>query len=1103
MSILQSVLAGSLVLFGSLGFAQSRSSLEGIVRDSEGYAVPNALIVAVSDPPATPQLFTNSARTDSYGRFHLEVESTSLLTLRVEADGLVPRTLIAVKPESHVHVTLQKGGSIGGIALDASSGAPIVGAHVELREGGNRWRLAELPELGSQNGQTGADGRYRIDGVGKGLHNLRVSARGYSSFSKDFVAAGDNVDVFLSRGSSIVGNVRDPKGDVVEGALVRAEVQATSMTPVPLRTVRTDVRGSFELAGVPIGTYNVFVSHPDFAPSVVEQLVVGDAEEHDLDVQLMRGVRVHGRVTDGERKPLQARVALLELSGVSTSPTMFQSVERYLDVGARADEDGRFVLARVPPGSHVLLVQSRGYSPERLAVDVGAREAEIDVGEVALAQGPAIRGRVKDVEGTAIEGANVYGIRAHPSLSSLLQETYVIHDSSQRDGSFALSVSGGADYYVWVRASGHAQADLTVPAGQEQIEVTLKPAGVLHGTVVDEKGSPVEQFRVTAQIHGRRFGNPLLSEWIVSAQGEFTLNDVTDGTHTLTVQAPGFAPGRISPVQVSQGSRVELGRIKLPKGGALEGFVVDMLDRPVSGASIHLVSQLSDVSGAGTTTATSDRDGRFELLGIPGGTSDVLVEHPDFAEQWVRGLKVDSGGARTEARVVLSPGGRLEGRIRGRDGAGVVGASIEVMSPNHAWLGPAKTAFSDKDGFYRLEKLPAGRAQVSLRRHTSSSVSLTGNTKEAYIREGETTELDIDLGEVLMRGQVRRAGVAATGLQINLLAPKGSNVRFGRLTMNVPEGSFGPQPMNAITDERGAYELLVISAGQYWVQFLSTDGRTTLPGRKINVPDVEAFTLDFDLAVEAIRGRVSDKETGTPIRGATVIAMSARGSEVLPVAALPATVSGTDGGFFLDADPGVHIIRASAEGYATVQSKVTVPSSAANDIQLKLRAGLSIVGRVLNSQGRGVGGLYVYGYGPGSESTSRTQPDGSFMLNGLRPQLHNLLVASETGEYAVAFRVRPTDDDGVELVLQRGGIAGLQVSLESGEPVSDAWARVVSVNGEPVVSGKVTLSTADGRLQFPAPMGSVELECGKENRRARVVLEVRQGERAEARVILR
>src|SRR5207244_2759223 len=110
---------------------------------------------------------------------------------------------------------------------------------------------------------------------------------------------------------------------------------------------------------------------------------------------------VRGRLVGADDKPARGHVTVGEWAGVEV-PEVLQP-----DVTAEAGDDGVFRL-RTGPGPQSLEVDAPGYAPRRVEVAaVGAGET-LDLGDIALEIGLAIRGRVRDAAGRPVEEAQLW-----------------------------------------------------------------------------------------------------------------------------------------------------------------------------------------------------------------------------------------------------------------------------------------------------------------------------------------------------------------------------------------------------------------------------------------------------------------------------------------------------------------------------------------------------------------------------------------------------------------------------------------------------------------------------------------------------------------------
>src|SRR4029079_17362911 len=188
----------------------------------------------------------------------------------------------------------------------------------------------------------------------------------------------------------------------------------------------TDAQGRFELPGLDAGTYTVVARHADFAPGVAGGVAVDVEGRDDVAITLTSGAAVVGRLVDSEQRPLAGRVAGQELGG--------QTIPRSLAELLRADAgpDGRFRIERVPPGSYALGAMAPRYSGRRVEAEVSG--GDVDLGDIALEEGLAIKGRVRTAAGAPIPEADI----TTGSFDIMSARTFT-QTRSEADGSFVLA----------------------------------------------------------------------------------------------------------------------------------------------------------------------------------------------------------------------------------------------------------------------------------------------------------------------------------------------------------------------------------------------------------------------------------------------------------------------------------------------------------------------------------------------------------------------------------------------------------------------------------------------------------------------------------------
>lgn len=1092
-------------------------------------AAPSTLDVTVVDTAARPLAGALVQVLSSVGAFNpsLQMSAARRRSALTNADGKarfasVPRAPwivsasapgYAVASEARVSaatltIRLAKGAAVTGVVLDGTTRAPVPGARVGLDRG-----LAlptDWEERATRNEAVAdAKGAFRLDGLGRGALTLLARAPGYGAGRREGVRPGARVELFLFPGATLRGTVRDEAGRPVKGASVRLQGDGWT-SPAPIET--SDASGAFVVAGVEPGEYLVVAREGARAPAI-DTVVVPARGDATVELTLGGGGFVRGRVVDGAGQPLagaRVRVATFEDRGL---PGFLAEA-----LGGASAGDGTFALGPLPSARLGLAVSLARYAPRRLEADVATRQS-VDLRDVVLDPGLAIRGRVRDREGNGVAFALVSAQQGFAG-ASLGADASTGEAESESDGSFVIAGLKPGAHQVSASLPGFASASRSAEPGGEPVQLLLEPGGSVVGRVVDANGQPIDG----ATVHGNSATQPpggpgwrffYASSGGAEGDGRFVARDVAADTYSVTVRAAGQGEGSVANVKVAAGRDTDLGTVTLGSGGRVVGSVVDSEGEAVPGASV-LVERDVNVH-TGMLTAQTDSAGSFEVRGVPPGKVDVIARHPAYVGGRARGVEVDPEKEPAPVRIVVTRGGRIEGRARHRDGGPFTGARVQVYAERGGGIpGGLDYAATGADGSFVLEHVPAGPLKVNLMTFVSSHPMAGGSpgltilagvaTRAAEAREGETTTVDITTREVIVAGRVTRGGQGAAGVQVNVM----TNDSGGLMSFMGPDSPratappAGPPPFTATSREDGSFELLVFGPGHAWVNLKAEASRQSYPGREVDVPDAERYELDLELGEATVSGTVVEQATGAPVPEATV-ALRQPGPEG-PFKG--GSGVSADGRFAIGSETGEFVLEASAPGFRAESLAITVGSAGLADLRLELERGLEIAGRLVDSAGRPVSGMGVVASDPetgrgGRWQYSNTQPDGSFRLSGLAGKPYVVASGSELNGFALRSAVTPGGEP-ITLALRPGGRVLLRVVGPDGQPVAELYPRVMAWDGVrlDVPGVRANPTGVPGEYELNAPAGNVGLQVGWDKVYGTASATVRAGETTRAEMKL-
>jgi hypothetical protein len=300
-----------------------------------------------------------------------------------------------------------------------------------------------------------------------------------------------------------------------------------------------------------------------------------------LELPLLEGDTIGGRVTDARGAPREATVRLLDERCAILAET-------------RSDRDGRYLLPRHPEATSVCAEDGSGAA--------GAAEE----GDIRLSAEEPVSGRLLGAAGGDLD---IHALWTPPDGDRRLPLRLRVPVGP--DGSFATRLPRGAE--AWAL---HRGLPVRLGAGGSALPATTP----LRGRVAGPDGAPARGARLLLRpLLDRDFPAPLPPLRIVAAEDGTFSASVPSVRYRVEVRARGCATAVVDwfePVR-------EAISIRLERGLALAGVVLDAGGAPVAGA---LVS-------AGTERAFSDAEGRFLLEGMPGDRARWTATAAGFAPE--------------------------------------------------------------------------------------------------------------------------------------------------------------------------------------------------------------------------------------------------------------------------------------------------------------------------------------------------------------------------------------------------------------------------------------------------------------------------------------
>jgi hypothetical protein len=686
----------------------------------------------------------------------------------------------------------------GARRLDLELGAEHV-LDVEVKnEQGGAIAAAEIEVRGSDPFPVGARsddrGRADVGRLGDGPYTVTVRAPGFEEVTRRRVVEGPPCIVTLGRQGALLVRVTGEGGEAVPNA--RVLVASPSLWPA--RVAETTADGSVRIGGLDAGTYALRSVQGTRVSPIELGISVARGEEKAVELHLAPGVMINARIVDAVEDDgiARARVTLAE-SGLSPFP-----------IEGLTDKQGRVSLGPIARGSASLAVRAEGF------VAKGAVRVDEPVpGEVkvALVKGGSLIGRIVDTRGYAVDGATIRVVGTD-------LEGMPIDEDPQRtsfsDAHFAASLGGPRPL---------------VPAGELGVMPGPVPA-IPHGAAAGLG------FATTAQ-NGAASDEP----WVSGRDGRFEAKPIPPGRVRALVRHPQYVEA-MSEVVALYSEKEATVDVVLSRGGSLEGKVVDVRGRPVSGAHVTVLA----TRGSLERVTRSGTDGSFAFAALPEAIT-VLVSRDEDVAQVAARLEVTVPEAGKKNIEVTLPEARppLAVKVTGDRGAGVEAAQVSAVS-----LDPGEalrvTAFTDARGNAELANARGLPLRVEVR--------ASGRSPKVVVTTAETASLAVELV----------ASESATG---EVWANRREPIEGADVTLQTETGT-----RHARSDKNGHYVIGDVGAGPARLR-IRAKGRAP-SARDVVIEDrggrrpTELPSLE--LAEEGIVEGVVLDSKGDPVPGARV-----------------------------------------------------------------------------------------------------------------------------------------------------------------------------------------------------------------------------------------
>jgi hypothetical protein len=470
--------------------------------------------------------------------------------------------------------------------------------------------------------------------------------------------------------------------------------------------IRTDGNGLWTYSGIPrdqLGRLRIDLVHDQYAAYSYEHPPMDQLLARSLVLVMRRSVDVRGVVVDASGNPLPGAY-------VTTRQDQEHAYAPDTDPHDTTDASGHFTIRNMNPGRLISLAASRqDLAPTIIWLRLAAHPPPV---RLVLNAGYVLRGRVTDIRGRPIEGAEVQlfqcqGIGIHRRVSTDHQGEYELDNAPAGWLEVTCGKAGVGGTYLDHLGESPAPLDFTLLRGFH-----------VHGKVTDAvTHQPVPQFNVLAEDANQPLNfHPGTSREFWSGRYQYPPSGYNMGAFRhIRIEANGYQPA-ISPLLKESGEQ----DFAMTPGRDLTGRVVDTGGKPVAHLTVgvgrpgellrvwsnELIDLVNNSFWQGTNAA-----GKFDLPPQSGKFTVVAVGSEGYAV-------ADQDQMAKAATLQLVPWGRIEGRIL-IDGLPAPGEELDIRpsgpppdGQNRASVEFRTTYTTDSQGRFFADCVPCGWVDI-------------------------------------------------------------------------------------------------------------------------------------------------------------------------------------------------------------------------------------------------------------------------------------------------------------------------------------------------------------------------------------------------------
>lgn len=741
----------------------------------------------------------------------------------------------AGKVDRSLDIKLTPGAIVVGTLVDKSTGKPVSGAKIMLRD----WTETVTDD----------NGIFRFVGIPQTRHTITALKDGYyrpivnfSALNKTYV----EVPLETKPEGVIKGIVTDDLGKPVAGASV-----GVSGCYFDFQRVKTDENGKYVLPGYDPDERALLSISEDNYDWINDQPVIFPTNQREVTANFQL------RSKKGDIRTIVGRVTRVDGTPIASAKVAYGWSDCAVGyTTTKTDDEGKFIFKGVDNAKNIVVAEAAGFAPAFKYVKEKV-DAQI---ELVMEPGHWIEAQFVNEDKKPLEGV-------HVSLDVETPEMIILgfcgnepyrwvspRATSDKDGRFRLENLPAGRILIETNLNGYSRIDrMPLQVDRKDHVITVTRPGQVSGTVVNAAdGKPIKAFQIGRSYdeRGTNFNGQ---------DGKFTISNsfMSPGDCVdLFVQAPGYLGAYINSAKVQSAANVNYNAIKIKlqpsrsfsgivtearSGKPLEGVLVTLLDTSNRGLGWFQWKSIPEVWHA--MSVRTNAKGAFRVENVPAKCGSIMLEKSGYAKTLLPEVELFK-----PLKASITLGSTVKGTVVDEAGSPSKGVYVSVGDVDgKVQYDNAKT---DAEGKFCFTDLPKGDLRVQ--QHGDSRVT---KLHDFNVAAGQDYTVDWDRSEPSqVEGKITLDGAPVDGAHVIINLIKG-----------------GAYAGFDDTEKDGTYSFKVHKPGQYSITCSRMDPNRIWVRDTINIkPGKNRF--DFAFPSASISGTLIDSKTRQPIPNASLCA---------------------------------------------------------------------------------------------------------------------------------------------------------------------------------------------------------------------------------------